>query len=184
MRVHPRAFVSSLESFEFRVTRESRRHRGSIFAELGPPCLHPEEPRIACRSSRLSSLDASPASATTLPFLIEYRAYFPLEKISLVDHEADACHAHSFPGFVAIARGKYEGDSNDSQRRQRFRPGRERGAGAGEFQGVLRDRERSAGPRNRHRVQRPAAHGRQEVPARSRHPRRRCRYPAAYAPER
>ena len=55
-----------------------------------------------------------------------------------------------------------EGNGNHAQRRH-FRPGRDRGHGAGEFQGSVRDREQRASPRDGDRLQWPAVDERQEI---------------------
>lgn len=55
-----------------------------------------------------------------------------------------------------------EGNSNHAQRRH-LRPGRDRGHGAGEFQGSVRDREQRASPRDGDRFQWSAVDERQEI---------------------
>lgn len=143
-------------------------------------CLHPEDSRIRVRPSRRAHAPAFSSRGTR-----SRPGHSPVDGERGTWWTCVSSCINLFAWPSSSRRGACdEGDGDDAQRRQRLRPRRERGAGAGELQGVLRDRERRAGPRDRHRVQRPAAHGRQEVAARPRDTRRRRRHPPAHAPER
>lgn len=67
--------------------------------------------------------------------------------------------------YETIKRHQDEDHSIDAARRQHLRARRERGLGAGELQGLLRDREQCAGSRDRHHLQRATALRQQKVPA-------------------